>query len=71
MPIFGAIGVAGTGVTVHRKWLDAVSDNLANINNVSRTDENAFQARYVMARSVGDGTGAGGAEVAGIALGPG
>jgi flagellar basal-body rod protein FlgC len=71
MPIFGAIGVAGTGVTVHRKWLDAVSDNLANINNVSRTDENAFQARYVMARSVGDGTGTGGAEVAGIALGPG
>jgi flagellar basal-body rod protein FlgC len=69
MPIFGAIGVAGTGVTVYRKWLDAVSDNVANMNNVSRTSDNAFQARYIMARSVGDGSGTGGAQVAGIALG--
>jgi flagellar basal-body rod protein FlgC len=69
MTIFGAIGVAGTGVTVYRKWLDAVSDNVANMNNASRTSDNAFQARYIMARSVGDGSGNGGAEVAGIALG--
>ncbi len=69
MPVFGAIGVSGTGVTAYRKWLDAVSDNLANMNNASRTSENAFQARYIMAKAVGDGTGTGGAEVAGIALG--
>ena len=31
MSTFNAIGVAGTGVTVYRKWLDAVSDNIANI----------------------------------------
>jgi flagellar basal-body rod protein FlgC len=69
MTIFGAIGVAGTGVTVYRKWLDAVSDNVANMNNASRTSDSAFQARYIMARSVGDGSGNGGAEVAGISLG--
>ena len=69
MPIFGAIGVAGTGVTVYRKWLDAVSDNLANMNNASRTNENAFQARYVMAEAVGDGNGTGGVQLRGIALG--
>ena len=31
MSTFNAIGVAGSGVTVYRKWLDAVSDNIANI----------------------------------------
>ena len=50
MSTFNAIGVAGTGVTLHRKWLDAVADNIANVDNVNRTSENAFQARYVIAQ---------------------
>ena len=66
MSIFNAIGVAGTGVTVYRKWLDAVSDNIANVDNVSRTSENAFQARYVVAQEAQDGNGA---QVGGIAYG--
>jgi flagellar basal-body rod protein FlgC len=66
MSIFNAIGVAGTGVTVYRKWLDAVSDNIANMNNTSRTTESAFQARFVQARAAQDGNGA---EVAGVQLG--
>jgi len=44
---FDAIGIAGTGLTVHRKWLDAVSDNLTNINTVTSTDDEAFRARYI------------------------
>jgi flagellar basal-body rod protein FlgC len=63
---FNAIGVAGTGVTVYRKWLDAVSDNIANVDNVSRTSEKAFQARYVIAQEAQDGNGA---QVGGIAYG--
>jgi len=66
MSTFNAIGVAGTGVTVYRKWLDAVSDNIANIDNVTRTSENAFQARYVVAQAAQDGNGA---QVGGIAYG--
>jgi flagellar basal-body rod protein FlgC len=66
MSIFNAIGVAGTGVTVSRKWLDAVSDNIANMNNASRTSENAFQARYVIAQEAADGNGV---QVGGMALG--
>jgi flagellar basal-body rod protein FlgC len=69
MPVFEAMGIAGTGVNVHRKWLDAVSDNLANINTARRTDEEAFRARYVIAQAVDYGEGTGGAAVAGIALG--
>jgi flagellar basal-body rod protein FlgC len=66
MSTFNAIGVASTGVTVSRKWLDAVSDNIANMDNVSRTSEKAFQARYVVAQEAQDGNGV---QVAGIAYG--
>ena len=41
MSTFNAIGVAGTGVTVYRKWLDAISDNIANIETPG------YQARKV------------------------
>ena len=66
MSIFNAIGVAGTGVTVYRKWLDAVSDNIANLSTATSTAGDAFRARYVMAQSAGEG---GGTQVSGIALG--
>jgi flagellar basal-body rod protein FlgC len=66
MSIFNVIGVAATGVTVYRKWLDAVSDNIANMDNVSRTSDKAFQARYVIAQEAQDGNGA---QVGGIAYG--
>jgi len=63
---FEAIGIAGTGLTLHRKWLDAVSDNLANINTVKPTDGEAFRARYVVAQ---EGEGTTGVYVAGAAYG--
>jgi len=69
MGMFGAIGIAGTGVTVYRKWIDAVSDNLANMNNAVPTSGQAFRARYVLAQAVGYGAGDGGVQVAGTALG--
>jgi flagellar basal-body rod protein FlgC len=63
---FDAIGIAGTGLTLHRKWLDAVSDNLANINTAKPTDGAAFQARYIVAQ---EGAGVSGAYVAGAEYG--
>ena len=63
---FDAIGIASTGMTVHRKWLDAVSDNLANVNTVKATTDDAFQARYVVAQ---EGEGTSGVYVQGAAFG--
>jgi flagellar basal-body rod protein FlgC len=63
---FDAIGIAGSALTVHRKWLDAVSDNLANVNTATSTDDAAFQARYVIAQA---GQGTTGVFVAGTAYG--
>ncbi|NUU18960.1 flagellar basal body rod protein FlgC [Cellulomonas humilata] len=61
MTIFGAIGIASTGLTVHRKWLDAVSDNLANVSTVRGTGEDAFRQKYVVAQEI---QGGGGVQVA-------
>jgi len=63
---FDAIGIAGTGLTVHRKWLDAVSDNIANINTAVSTDDEAFRARYVLVQA---GQSSPGVYVAGTELG--
>ncbi len=61
-----AIGIASTGLTVHRKWLDAISDNLANINTAEPTSGPAFQARYVAVQA---GPGTSGVYVTGAAYG--
>lgn len=66
--IFGALGIAGTGLTVYRKWLDAVSDNIANMNNASATNADAFQARYIVAQAVDYGSGTEGVQVGGAVL---
>ena len=63
---FDAIGIAGTGLTLHRHWLDAISDNIANINTAKPTDGAAFQARYIVAQ---EGQGVSGVYVAGDAYG--
>ena len=68
MGLFGAIGIAGTGVTVHRKWLDAISDNVANIDNVSPTSGQAYRERFVVAAPAADNNGA---QVGGVLFGDG
>lgn len=64
MGTFDALGIAGSGLTVNRHWLDAVSDNLANIDTARPTSEAAFQARYVVASEMPGG----GVQVAGDVL---
>ena len=68
MSLFGAMNIAGSGLVLHRKWMDAVSDNIANINTVRPTSGNAFQARYVVAQADNYGQ-AQGVQVAGVQVG--
>jgi len=70
--LFSVFSVSGSGLDVYKSWLDAVSDNVANADNVSPTSGPAFQARYIVAQDVPGGPeGVGdGARVAGVAYGP-
>ena len=63
---FDAIGIAGTSMNVNRKWLDAIADNIANVNTAKSTDEEAFRARYIRAQ---EGEGLTGVYVAGAEFG--
>ena len=45
--VFGTLGVATSGMGVYKTWLNAVADNVANMNNVSRTSDPAFRERFV------------------------
>lgn len=67
--MFDALHIANSGLLVQRKWMDAVSDNLSNMNTVSRTSEDAFRARYIDAVAVDYGTGEGGTAVRGVEFG--
>ena len=69
MSVFHALGISGSGLLAHRKWLDAVSDNISNINTTSRTNEAAFQERFINAQAVDYGSGSGGVRVAGTQFG--
>jgi flagellar basal-body rod protein FlgC len=67
--MFEALGISGSGMQVHQAWMDAISDNIANVNTVRPASQAAFQARYVVAAAVENGgTGAGVTE-AGVQLG--
>jgi flagellar basal-body rod protein FlgC len=67
--IFDSLNIAGSGLITHRKWLDAVSDNIANINDATSTDKPAFQEKMIQAQAVDYGSGEGGVQVAGVKLG--
>lgn len=74
MSVFAALNTSGSGLTVYRTWLDALADNIANLNTVRRTSEPAFQERFVVASAVGptggDQPGIGsGVRVAGVLYG--
>jgi flagellar basal-body rod protein FlgC len=67
--VFESLTISGSGMSVHQAWMDAASDNIANINTVRPTSEAAFQARYVIAQSVEDGSTGAGVQVGGVELG--
>lgn len=71
MSMFSSLQVSASGMGVYKTWIDAISDNVANVNTVRSTDEPAFRERMVLAQSVGgEGGGIGsGAQVSGIRLG--
>ncbi|MGZ4650041.1 MAG: flagellar basal body rod protein FlgC [Kineosporiaceae bacterium] len=69
MTMFDALKVINSGMQLHQTWMDALSDNIANINTVRPTNQPAFQARYVLAQAVENGGTGAGVRIGGISLG--
>jgi flagellar basal-body rod protein FlgC len=72
--LFPTFQTASSGLGVFRTWMDAVSDNMANLDTVRPTSGPAYQARFIVAQPIGTGqeaiTGAAaGAHVTGVTFG--
>ncbi len=65
MGAFDMLRIANSSLGMHQTWLDALADNISNVNTVRSTSQTAYQAKHVMAQSLAGG----GVGVAGIALG--
>lgn len=63
MGAFDMLRIAGSSMGVHQTWLDTLAANLANVNTVTSTDQDAFQAQMLVVRALPEG----GVEVAGLA----
>jgi len=60
---FEMLRIANTGLGAHQTWLDALGDNIANINTVRSMNDSAYQAKFVVFQPRTDG----GVDVAGTA----
>jgi flagellar basal-body rod protein FlgC len=49
MTAFSAMDIGRTGMGFSSYWLDVIGHNLANVNNVTPGDEEAFRERFVVA----------------------
>lgn len=65
MGAFDLLRIAGSSLGMHQTWLDALANNIANVNTVTSTSQNAFQSQMVIAGAAPGG----GVQVDGIALG--
>jgi flagellar basal-body rod protein FlgC len=63
-PLFPLFDTAGSALTTHRIWMNAIADNIANVNTVKSMDDKAFQERFIVAQELpghpGDPIGVGG-----------
>jgi flagellar basal-body rod protein FlgC len=48
MGAFDTLRIANTALGAHQVWLDALAGNIANVNTVRSTDDEAFRATYVV-----------------------
>lgn len=67
--MFETFHIAASSLFVNRTWMDAVSDNMANLNTVRPPGEDAFQERFIVAQAVDYGSGEGGVRVQGVEFG--
>jgi len=63
MGAFDLLRVADESMGAHQTWMDALGDNIANVNTYEPTSGSAFQAQYPIFQADPDG----GVRVAGVA----
>lgn len=63
MGAFDVLNIASSSLGVHQTWLDSLAHNIANVNTVRSTNQDAFQAQMPIVSSKPGG----GVEIVGLA----
>jgi flagellar basal-body rod protein FlgC len=50
---FDTFDVGRSGLTLSKTWLDAIANNIANVNTVHPAGQPPFRASYVLAQEIG------------------
>jgi flagellar basal-body rod protein FlgC len=50
---FDTFDVGRSGLTLSKTWLDAIANNIANVNTVHPAGQQPFRASYVVAQEIG------------------
>ena len=62
--MFPTFDIASSALTTHRIWMNAISDNIANINTVKPMSQPAYQEKFIVAQEIpstpGEPVGVGG-----------
>lgn len=69
MSLFSVFGISGSGMDAYQTWLDAISGNVANLNDSGPTSQPAYQARSIQVGEAGTGQVGDGVRVTGVQLG--
>ena len=71
--MFPTFEIAGSALTTHQIWMNAIADNIANVNTVKPMSESAYQEKFIVAQEIpstpGQPVGVGGG-VAPVAVQP-
>lgn len=60
---FDGISIAGSGMQAYQTWLDAIADNIANINTITEVGAEPFQERLVQVEARDPNNEIGGVDV--------
>jgi flagellar basal-body rod protein FlgC len=62
--MFPTFDIASSALTTHRIWMNALADNIANVNTVKPMSQSAYQEKFIVAQEIpsspGDPVGVGG-----------
>jgi len=50
--MFPTFDIASSALTTHRIWMNALADNIANINTVKPMSEKAYQEKFIVAQEI-------------------
>jgi len=56
--MFPTFDIASSALTTHRIWMNALADNIANINTVKPMSQSAYQEKFIVAQEIPSTPGA-------------